>query len=143
MDKSAPPVYFVVLFPFLFVGMWCFVSLAISMLGGWRRLAESFPARGEPSGKQFSMQGGKVGQANYSGCLTIYSSPEGLYLSIMFPFRLGHPPLFIPWDAIHNVKTRRFLWVESVTFDVGSPSIARLQLPKKIFEGHSNVWRGA
>jgi hypothetical protein len=85
------------------------------------------------------MQGGRVGQVAYGGSLNIYSSPEGLYLSVLFPFRLGHPPLFIPWDAVRNAKTRRVLWTERVEFDVGSPSIATLRLPKKIFEGYNVV----
>ena|SRR5436190_1456489 len=136
MDKSAPPTFFLVLFPFIFVGMWCAVSLIRSRVGGWRRLAESFPARSLPSGKRFFMQGGKVGQVTYNGCLTIHNSREGLYLSAWLPFRLGHPPLFIPWDAIRNPRIHRFLWAESVVFDVGSPSVATLRLSRKIFEGH-------
>ena len=139
MDTSAPPTFFLLLFPFIFVGMWCAVSLVLSTIGGWRRSAQSFPARGEPSGKRFFMQGGKVGQVTYSGCLTVYSSPEGLYLSVWLPFRLGHPPLFIPWDSVRNATTRRFLWTESVVFDAGSPSVATLQLSKKIFEGRDVV----
>lgn len=139
MNKSAPPALFVVLFPFFFVGMWCAVSLVLSTIGGWRRLAESFPARGQPSGKRFFMQGGKVGLVTYSACLTIYSSSEGLYLSVWLPFRLGHPPLFIPWNAARNVATRRFLWAESVVFDVGSPGIATLQLSRKVFENQNVV----
>jgi hypothetical protein len=139
MDKSALPLFLVILFPFFFVGMWCAVSLILSTLGGWRRLAESFPARGEPSGRRFSMQGGRVGPVKYGGCLTIYSSPEGLYLSVWLPFRLGHPPLFIPWDAVRNATARRSFWAERIVFDVGSPSVATLQLPTKVFEGHKII----
>lgn len=137
MDKSAPPTIFIVLFPFIFVGMWCVVSFLLSAIGGWRQLAESFPARGQPSGRRFIMQGMKVGLVTYSGCVTVYSSPEGIYLSVWLPFRLGHPPLFIPRDAIHNVTARHFLWLENVAFDVGSPCVARLQLSKKIYEGYN------
>jgi hypothetical protein len=135
MPHSPPPAIPAILFPFFFVGMWCAVSLILSTIGGWRRLAKSYPVRGQPSGRRFSMQGGTVGQVNYSACLTIYTSSQGLYLSILFPFRPGHPPLFIPWDAVHNAKARRFLWAESVVFDVGSPWIATLRLPRKIFQG--------
>jgi len=135
MDKSVPPTVFFVLFPCFFLGMWCAVSLVLSTLGGWRRLAESFPARGQPSGRRFVMQGAKVGLVHYSGCLTICSSPEGLYLSVWLPFRLGHPPLLIPWHAVHNATIRRFLWIERVAFDVGSPSVTTVELSKKIFEG--------
>ena len=127
--------------PFLlfFVGMWCGTSFLLAAMGGWRRLAESFRAGDEPSGRFFFMQSGKVGLVNYASCLTIYSAPNGFYLSVWLPFRLGHPPLFIPWSAIRNATTRRFLWFERVEFDVGSPSVATLQLSKKVFEGHNVV----
>jgi len=134
MDKSILPT---ILIAFFVVAMWCAVSLLLSAVGGWRRLAEVFPARGKPSGRLFSMQSGKVGLVSYRSCLTVLSTPEGFYLSVWLPFRLGHSPLFIPWDAVNNKTTRRFLWMETEVFDVGSPSIATLQLSKKIFEGHN------
>lgn len=138
MDKSAPPTILIILFPLFFVGMWCAVCLVLSTMGGWRRLAESFPAKGRPSGKRFFMQAGKVGQVNYGSCLTIHSSADGLHLSVWLPFRLGHPPLFIPWSAIRNPTTQRFLWMESVEFDVlDSSEVVTLRLSKKIFEGHN------
>lgn len=129
----------IVLFPFFFVSMWCAISLLLSAMGGWRRLAESFAARDEPTGRHFFMQSGKIGIVNYGSCLTIHSAPSGFYLSVWLPFRIGHPPLFIPWQEVRNVTTRRFLWFERVVFDVGSPSIASLQLSKKIFQGHNVV----
>jgi hypothetical protein len=36
---------------------------------------------------------------NYSGCMTIGASAAGLYLAM--PFRVGHPPLLIPWGDLH------------------------------------------
>jgi hypothetical protein len=124
-------------FLLFFVGMWCGISLLLSAMGGWRRLAGGFRAGDEPCGKLFFMQSGKVGLVNYSSCLTIHSASNGFYLSVWLPFRLGHPPLFIPWSAIRNFRPRRFLWFERVEFDVGSPNVATLQLSKKIFEGHN------
>lgn len=137
MDNSAPPLVFIVLFPFLFVGMWCAICLLLSRLGGWRRLAESFPVSSGPSGKCFIMQSGKVGVVSYGGCLTVHNSPTGLFLSVWWLFRLGHPPLFIPWSAIRNVRTRRYLWTENVVFEVGSRDVVTLQLSKRVFEGHN------
>ncbi len=125
-----------VLFPFLFCGMWCAVSLLLATAGGWRRLAKSFPSRSQSSGKRFFMESGKVGPIAYKSCLIIHSASGGLYLSVLLPFRYGHPPLFIPWHTIRNVVTRRFWGTEHVVFDVGSPGVATLQLPKKVFEGH-------
>jgi hypothetical protein len=137
MDSTAPATIPVGLFLLLFVGMWCAISFLLSAVGGWRRLAESFRAGDEPCGRLFFMQSGKVGLVNYGSCLTIHTAPNGLYLSVWLPFRLGHPPLFIPWDAVRNATTRRFLWFERIVFEVGSPSVATLQLSKKIFEGQN------
>jgi hypothetical protein len=33
--------------------------------------------------------------------------PWGLYLSVLFPFRPGHPPLLIPWQDISATETKR------------------------------------
>jgi hypothetical protein len=30
----------------------------------------------------------------------IGSDPVGLHLAVLFPFRPGHPPLFIPWSEV-------------------------------------------
>ncbi len=109
----------------------------VAALGGWRRLAEFYPANDLPTGRRFLWQSGSLGWVNYSGCLTIYSGPEGIYLATMWPFRAGHPPLLLPWSEIHDVRTRRILWMEEAIFEVGSPTLAKLTLPKKIFEGRS------
>ena len=135
MDKSALPTIFLALFPFLFVGMWCGVVLLLSGIGGWGRLAQGFAANRRPNGRRLTTQSGKVGGVNYNSCLTVHVAEDGLYLSVMVLFRLGHPPLFIPWSSIHNRTVRRFLWIETVKFEVGSPTVATLQLSKKVFEG--------
>jgi hypothetical protein len=133
---NLPPLLVVcVLVPLLFVGALNLSLILISTLGGWRQLAETFPANDLPTGKRFRMQSGSLGWVNYSACLTVYSSPEGLWLSTMWPFRVGHPPIFIPWSEIHDVTTRRQLWMEIVVFEVGSPSVTKLTLSKKVFMG--------
>jgi hypothetical protein len=128
-----------VLFPLYFIGLWCAICLLLSVIGGWRRLAQRFPARSQPSGTRYGMQRARVGPVRYGGCLTIYSSQEGLFISIWLPFRLGHPPLFISRAEIHNPKARRFLWMELVDFDIGSPRIATMQLPKNVFEDSKKI----
>jgi hypothetical protein len=75
-------------------------------------------------------------------CLTIYTSAAGLCISILFPFRLGHPPVFIPWDAVRNPRVRRFLGAESVEFDIDSPPVATVRLFRKVFDGRDIVPAG-
>jgi len=35
------------------------------------------------------------------------AGPWGLHLSVLFPFRPGHPPLLIPWQDISAIETKR------------------------------------
>jgi hypothetical protein len=129
-------IVFFVGFPFLFYGMWSGILRLLSTWGGWSRLSETFTARDRPWGTRFLIQSGKVGSVNYKSCLTIHCTPKGFYMSIHWPFRLAHPTLFIPWEAVRNATTKRIFWFERVVFDVGSPSIATLQLSKRIFESY-------
>jgi hypothetical protein len=61
------------------------------------------------------------GIANYRGCLTLGASIEGLYMSVMFPFRIAHPPLLIPWTEIH-VERQKLLFFPGVQFTLGRES---------------------
>ncbi len=80
------------------------------------------------------MQRGRVGWVNYNNCLTVHVASDGMYLLLWAPFRIGHPPLFLPWEAMHSATTRRILWVETVCVDIGSPTVARVELLRKIFD---------
>ena len=121
-------------FPFVFAAFWCFVLMIISFVGGWHSLAGTFRATQPPSGRKFSGESGRLGWANYNGVLTVYVSQEGLYLSVMVLFKPWHPVLLIPWSAIHEIKSAKFFWMTLVSFDVGSPKLARIKLNKKVFD---------
>jgi hypothetical protein len=43
--------------------------------------------------------------ANYRSCVTLGANARGLYLAVRPLFRIGHPPLFIPWS---DVQVSRF-----------------------------------
>ncbi len=80
------------------------------------------------------MQSARMGLVNYSSCLTVYVSKDGLYLSVWPMFRLGHPPLFLPWSAIQKPTLKKVLWVEMASFEVGVPRLASVTLSKKVLE---------
>jgi hypothetical protein len=45
-----------------------------------------------------------------SDWLEVAARAEGLYLAMLPPFHLKHPPLLIPWNAItHGVRQQRWL----------------------------------
>jgi len=118
----------------VFPTFWCLIMLLLSFVGGWRRLAEHYATDTEPRGTAFRWISGRVGSVNYNNCLTAQVTRDGMHLSTPWLFRVGHKPLFIPWHAIHDEQPIRFLWLDAVRFEVGKPTIARIQLPRKVIE---------
>lgn len=127
------------LFILAFVGVWIGTLAALSHNSGWPRLAAVYRAERPPTGRRFPVQGGKIGDVWFRGCLTIYTSREGLYLSVSPIFRFREPPLFIPWSAIRNRREKRLLWSRLIEFDVGFPSIVTMRLLSAIFRDAPDV----
>jgi hypothetical protein len=57
--------------------------------------------------------------SHYGNCLTIGADTTGLMLSVLFPYRPGHPPLFIPWGEISLASRRDFLFIRRVKLLLG------------------------
>ncbi len=73
----------------------------------------------------------QVLKSNYGGCLTIVVNSEGIGLSILWPFRAGHPPLFIPWSEISIGQEKMLRLISLVRFDFTEvPRVALLITPK-------------
>ena len=100
------PEWFLPLFPVFFAGMWVAVSVILSFAGGWRALSRAYPVSLPPSGRSFNLKSGRLGMTNYNGCLRFVAGAPGLGLSILFLFRVGHPPLFVPWSDV-SVEFRK------------------------------------
>lgn len=121
----------IVLFLITFPLMWAGVCFLISRFG-WSKLAAHFRTEMAPEGQQFSMVTGRVAHANYNSVLTVGITPQGLYLSVMFLFRVGHPPLLIPWQAIKDVLPKSGLWRNMHLLVIGEPRITTILLPEEI-----------
>jgi hypothetical protein len=133
-SNSHPVAYFWLLFPVFFVGMWCFVCLVLSQLGGWAALGKHFRTDRTPTGVVFYGQSAQLSYlCSYNNCLTMIVTEEGLYLKVWPMFRIGHPPLLIPWEQIGAAKPHNFLWLRQVSFTVGQPPIATMKIPEKVF----------
>ena len=118
------------LFPFFFIVMWVMVLYVLAYIGGWSRLAQYYQAPSKFGGKTWGFKSGRMGITNYSGCLTIGANDYGLYLAVFPLFRVGHPPLFIPWYDITTSKSRRF-FISYLDFTFArSPSIT-FSVPEK------------
>lgn len=123
-----------VVVPVAFVVWWCFVVWLVGSVFGWGRLASRYPARESFPGTPHRFKSGKVGLANYSGVLTVGASADGLYLAVLFPFRPGHPPLFIPWADVTAKVVRPWLAGEWLEFRFAQCPRTVLKLPAKL--GH-------
>jgi hypothetical protein len=84
-----------------FAVMWAAISSLIAAMSGWRHLAQSYRLTSSFNGRQWCFRSGRMRwSTNYNGCLTIGADVRGLYLAVLLLFRIGHPPLFIPWSDV-------------------------------------------
>ncbi len=119
----------IVLFPFGFVLIWGGVVWLLSWLSGWQRLARHYRTELRPTGKPIGPFWAMLGLVSHRGTLTLQAAPEGLYLSIMVLFRIGHPPLLIPWSAIKRGGDGKRGLFNRVALELGDPVITTLSMP--------------
>jgi hypothetical protein len=81
-----------------FFAFWVGLSLGFSWVGGWHALARCYRSLPPFSGRRFWTQAGMRCGVSYS--VRLASNTEGLFLSVMPVFRIGNPPLFMPWSQI-------------------------------------------
>ncbi len=72
----------------------------LATLSGWERLAGRYPLSGAFPKGGHRFQSMRLNNTTYRRVLRMLETPEGLYLVPMSLFRVDHPPLFIPWQAI-------------------------------------------
>jgi hypothetical protein len=103
-------------FPLVFIVFWLVISLVISRIGGWAALAKVYRCEDSFEGERWRFRSGQMRYAmSYNNCLTIGADRRGIYLFILFLFRAGHPPLFIPWSAI-TVSEKKCFFVTMTEF---------------------------
>lgn len=112
---------FPVLFPFAFAGMWILVVSSLGWMSGWTGLAENYP--GEPRYEgALVWASGKIGGVGYNGVIRLGANDAGLHLAVLLLFRLGHPPICIPWRVVEISSEKQF-FTEYVRFQVGETKI--------------------
>jgi hypothetical protein len=122
--------------PLFFAVMWLGILHLTAWLGGWTRLAHTFVYDGSRTEKPIQrrwFQSGSFGLMNYNSALNIAIYEEGVRIAVLWPFRPGHPPLFIPWSELREPRVRRvFPFVRRLEVQVGTPPV-KVLLP---------VWMG-
>ncbi len=105
MNFSYPEHSFVAIIGGLVVLFWL-----IGRISGWSTLANIYRATGEFFGPTWKFQSGQFRwRMGYNHCLTFGANESGLFLSVFFLFRIGHPSLFIPWGDITVSLRKGFL----------------------------------
>jgi hypothetical protein len=114
------------------LALWIAVCYLASFLSGWHALSKRFTRQSEPYGEVKT-----AGPAfytvymrfwsHYGGVIRLTAAQDALYLSVLFPFRIGHPPLRIPWNEIRIARTK-FLWRKLIQLALG----AEEQIPMRI-----------
>jgi hypothetical protein len=108
--ENISPILFLILFAVFFSGV-CFI---ISLMSGWHELANEYPLTGTFQGQRWHFRSANMRWGfHYNGCLTLGADQSGLFVSVLFPFRCGHPPLFIPWSDV-SVRDTRYFYIFSM-----------------------------
>ena len=104
-----------------FAALWCAVTAGLS-LGGWFQLARNY-RDAAPGGEAVRCRYAQVGRTGYRGAVRVTLADDALHLSVLRPFRLGHPPLRIPWAAVVALPAGRFPGLFGVPFRVRPPGV--------------------
>jgi hypothetical protein len=95
----------------LIIASWIAIMLLVSAGAGWRRLADFYSADRPFEGKKFFLQSARLRyRMSYNNILTIGANPEGIHVSVFFPFTVGHPTLFVPWEEV-SAEAKHVWWI--------------------------------
>ena len=125
-------------FPPFFAALWIAIFFVVSRWGGWRNLAEAYPAHDVPAGERLRMRSAQLrAGCNYNNCITFVSGPMGLHMSLPLIFRFFHSPVFLPWSEL-QVQEERVWRIPVVTLTtVRCPTIPiklRPRLARRLLE---------
>jgi hypothetical protein len=142
MTIHQPPPIFI---PAFLVVIAVVLPYFISKLSGWDLLATRFRATQTFTGSRWGWQSARVRHGlGYNNCLTIGADHTGIYVSMVFFFRLQHPPLLVPWNEVYFQREFKLLFVRFVEFRLGSteqvPFAIRESLAKQLQSAAGLNW---
>jgi hypothetical protein len=100
-------------FAVFFIAVWYLALSLIGIMSGWHALSKRFKQETAPYGEikavgPFFYSIYMRFWSHYSSVVRLTAASDGLYASALFLFRIGHPPLRIPWNEIQFGKTQWF-----------------------------------
>jgi hypothetical protein len=130
----------------LFLAIWMVVLHLLSRLTGWAKLAVRYRSDGTFQGKKWRFQSVAMRMGTgYNNSVIVGASPRGLYMSLFFLFRPGHPALFVRWSEVSVTwkKTWGFRKVE-LRFQRAAdvPVVISIRLAQKLAVSAGSEWPG-
>lgn len=114
----------------VFLLWWCFVIWLVGKMSGWQALAEKYPGGGQADDPMVRWKWwqsmGMRARCSYNNCLILGISPKGLALRMPLVFRIGHPPILLPWQAIESAETGKIWWVKTIRLHLRDPRLSLL-----------------
>ena len=101
--------------------------------GGWKLLAERYPASGPAAGQVLTRQTIQVGAVLYRNCVTLGVRANGLFIE-GHSFFIRGTPVEIPWEAVAGVDEGRLYWQKAYLLQIGRPHVATLTLQGRVYE---------
>lgn len=119
----------------IFIGTYAGVCLLLSYIGGWMTLATSYRSSREVRNALTNhFQSASMRLIGfYNHCLSITPTKDGLFISVFFLFRIGHPPLFVPWDDITMMQAR-WLFGDMVELRFSKAPTIPFRISKSLYE---------
>ncbi len=119
-------------FPFVFVGMWVFVTFIISKMG-WADLVANYQYDAPFTGERVGIISASINGANYKNSLVLKYNQEGIYIRPVLLFRLFHKPMLIPWKEIKEVRDKKVLFYTYKELIIGHPFVAIIGIQETVF----------
>ncbi|KAA3656831.1 MAG: hypothetical protein DWQ04_29950 [Chloroflexi bacterium] len=112
MEEQPIFAIFALIIMLIFVaGLWSAINLFVSRVFGWHKISEQYWGQLTQYNKRFFMQTLATSfLGHYSGIVNIAVSNDYLGISVIFPYRIGHPPLKIPLEDISGVQKTTFIF---------------------------------
>jgi hypothetical protein len=142
MDIGRPEIFLIAFMGFLFV-----LFMLVARMSCWATLATFYRLSGSFNGGCWRSQSAELSwKVGYNNCVTVGVNPAGLYLSVFFLFRFGHPNLFIPWADISATQGKRgFLSIYTEFRFRQAPTIpfrVNKRLARRMMESAGSSWPG-
>ena len=89
-------------------------------IGGLNRLAEAYPATGQPGEPELTKQTLQIGTVRFRKCVTVRIGPQGFYLLVR-PILSNYTAVLVPWDEVKGTREARIYWKRAIRMSIGSP----------------------